>query len=135
MNNPSGYSDTELQLTAAWDDTLLIPVLMGIDLQTDEGDIQSLPIGFALKQNYPNPFNPSTTIPFQITDNAQVTLTIFDLLGEEVSTLIDDRLTSGFYEAPWDGRSSNGSVMSAGIYLYELKCNGLRDTGKMILLK
>ena len=135
LNNPSGYSDTELQLTAAWDDTLLIPVVMGIDLQTDEGDIQSLPTGFVLKQNYPNPFNPSTTIPFQITDNSQVTLTIFNLLGEKVSTLIDNRLTSGSYKASWDGKSSNGSVMSAGIYLYELKCNGHRDTGKMILLK
>jgi hypothetical protein len=85
---------------------------------------------YALYQNYPNPFNPITTIEFDIPKTSEVTLKIFDILGEEVATLVSDRLSAGSYSYEWDA-SQNAS----GVYIYRLKAGNYVETRKMILMK
>jgi Secretion system C-terminal sorting domain len=98
-------------------------------------NINSKPYKFKLYQNYPNPFNPTTNFEFQITDfpkerSGFVTLKIYNILGKEVSTLVNKDLPSGDYKYQW-----NASGFSSGIYFYQLKVNEFIDTKKLILLK
>jgi hypothetical protein len=90
----------------------------------------SVPRAFSLQQNYPNPFNPSTTIGFAIPVSSHVTLTIIDLLGRRVETLIDENREAGEYKVQW-----NAANLSSGLYFYRLKAAGYTDTKKLILLR
>jgi hypothetical protein len=91
----------------------------------------TLPASFSLEQNYPNPFNPSTTIRFQIAKTAEVTLKVFNLLGQEVASLFAGTRTPGSYEITFDAHA-----LASGIYFYRLSSSGGgADTRKMILLK
>lgn len=94
-----------------------------------ESNIQN-EFNYELKQNYPNPFNPTTTISFTLKDETYVTLTIFDVLGKKVTTLIDEKLTSGNHYVEFDG-----SQLNSGIYFYEIKAKNFRDIKKFILAK
>jgi photosystem II stability/assembly factor-like uncharacterized protein len=84
----------------------------------------------ALEQNYPNPFNPSTTIEFDLPKTSEVTLKIFNILGEEIATLVSDRLTAGNYSYEWDAGN-----MSSGVYLYRLEAGEYVETLKMVLMR
>lgn len=96
-----------------------------------DSDFANIPDGYALAQNYPNPFNPSTQIKFEIADNANVTLTVYDMLGRVVANLVNTRLQAGTHFYNFDAKN-----LSSGIYLYELKTdNGVRLTNKMTLVK
>jgi hypothetical protein len=88
------------------------------------------PLAFSLKQNYPNPFNPRTTIAFDIPKTSQVTLKIYNILGEEVTTLLSASLLSGSYKYEWDASS-----LASGVYLYRLEAEKYVETRKMVLLK
>ncbi|MEE8149921.1 MAG: FlgD immunoglobulin-like domain containing protein, partial [candidate division Zixibacteria bacterium] len=98
-----------------------------------------LPSSFQLNQNFPNPFNPSTTISFDLPTRSKVTLKVFNLLGQEVSTLIDKDLPANSYKVEWDGRSESGAPVASGIYFYKLIAeadnNAFVETKKMMLLK
>ena len=85
---------------------------------------------YQLNQNYPNPFNPSTTIKFQIPRSGFVTLKIYNLLGEEVGTLISGQLLSGSHSVKWDA-----SGMASGIYIYKLETESYWAVKKLVLLK
>jgi hypothetical protein len=80
--------------------------------------------------NYPNPFNPSTNVSFYLPKAGNVTLKIYDLLGREVATLVDDNLNAGSYSVEW-----NAANYSSGIYLYKLKSADFSETKKMLLVK
>lgn len=88
------------------------------------------PNDFALRQNYPNPFNPSTTIEFVIPEKSNVTLTVFNSIGEEVSTLINDKKEAGSYVVNFDATG-----FTSGIYYYKLQADNFVQTRKMILLR
>lgn len=90
----------------------------------------SVPYGFALEQNYPNPFNPSTTIKFSIPEKMNVTLKIFDLLGIEITTLINEELEAASYQTKF-----NADNLSSGIYFYQLSCPNFIINKKMLLIK
>jgi photosystem II stability/assembly factor-like uncharacterized protein len=90
----------------------------------------SQPDNFLLMQNYPNPFNPSTTIEYEIPKQSHVTIKIFDLLGREVATLVNDRESAGKYKIKFDG-----SGLSTGIYLYRMEAGNFSQTRKLILIK
>ncbi|GAB6283490.1 MAG: hypothetical protein STSR0008_22630 [Ignavibacterium sp.] len=87
-------------------------------------------LSFLLLQNYPNPFNPSTTIKYHISQNSFVVLKVFDVLGNEISTLVNEVKTPGEYDAEF-----NAINLSSGIYFYQLKAGSFIETKKMILLK
>jgi len=95
-----------------------------------------LPRTFSLGQNYPNPFNPATTIPLTLPEQAEMTLKIFNLLGQEISTLFDGTLPAGRHYFSWEGKNSYQKQMPSGVYIYQLRVtNGEHFTGKMVLLK
>jgi len=90
----------------------------------------TVPKKYSLSQNYPNPFNPSTTIRYELPHAAEVKLTIFDALGREVQTLVNEKSQPGTYEATFDG-----SALNSGVYFYKLITDGFTETKKMILIK
>jgi len=92
--------------------------------------VAEVPAQYTLEQNYPNPFNPATTIRFQIPKSEFVTLKIYNLLGEEVATLLSNQLISGFHSADWDA-----SRMASGVYFYRLEAGSYSSVKKMLLLK
>lgn len=89
-----------------------------------------VPDNFSLSQNYPNPFNPATNIKYDLPKNGFVTVKIFDILGKEIETLVNEKQTPGTYEVNW-----NASRYPSGVYFYRLVTDGFTDTKKMILLK
>ncbi len=91
---------------------------------------ESLPAAFTLEQNYPNPFNPSTTIQFSIAHAGSTSLRVFNILGQEIATLVNENLTAGSYEATFDVKN-----IASGVYLYELQTTGFTQTKKMLLTK
>jgi hypothetical protein len=100
-----------------------------------------LPYRFELSQNYPNPFNPTTTIEFSIHPPASggapspVRLDIFNVLGQQVRTLVDDVLPAGTHQVVWDATNDNGGRVATGIYLYRLRIGSESETKKMLFLK
>lgn len=91
---------------------------------------------FQLNQNYPNPFNPSTKISYQIPNFSKVTLKIFDILGNEVATLVDEEKMQGTYEVTFNLQpTTNHAQLTSGVYLYQLKAGNLVQSRKMILTK
>ncbi len=94
-----------------------------------------LPRTPSLDQNYPNPFNPSTAIEFSVPRTGAVTLRVYDVLGQQVATLVNDMLSAGYYRATWDGVNDSGSAVASGIYFYQLEADGSVLSKKMSLIK
>jgi hypothetical protein len=90
---------------------------------------------YELSQNYPNPFNPTTTIRFNLKENGAVRLTIYNLRGQEVRTLIATEMNAGQHEIIWDGKDEHGQLVPSGVYLYKLSVNGFVQTKKMSFVK
>ena len=105
-----------------------------IDDAVNIGKDKIQPEGFVLYQNYPNPFNPKTVISYQLPVNSNVTLKVFDILGNEIAVLVNEYLSAGDYEVEFFPESSIHQQAS-GIYLYQLKAGSFVETKKMILLR
>jgi len=130
-----------------YEDSITVSLLADVDEDEDNFSIQS----FELYQNYPNPFNPVTSIRFAVgrrqreaadggqrTANgsfAHATLTIYNILGRRVRTLVDELKRPGDYKVFWDGKDDRGKDVSSGIYFYVLEGDNYRETRKMTLLK
>ena len=94
-----------------------------------------LPITFALYQNFPNPFNPITALRYDLPDQAYVTLSIYDMLGREITQLANTTQEAGHSAVQWDATDSFGKSVSAGVYLYQIQAGEFVETKKMVLLK
>ncbi len=90
---------------------------------------------FRLNQNYPNPFNPSTTIRYNLPKESRVSLKIYNVLGQEVRTLVNRREGSGEHFVVWDGRNHLRHAVSSGVYLYRLEVDGKARVRKMMLIR
>ncbi len=100
----------------------------------DQQDTKT-PENYSLLQNYPNPFNGETTIKFQVSNESNVKLEIFNVLGEKVKTLVDEKKSSGFYSVRWDSRNDASKIMNSGIYFIRFISNNFSEIKKMLLLK
>jgi len=94
-----------------------------------------LPDVFALHQNYPNPFNPITTLRYDLPENSDVTIIIYDMLGRQVKTLVSQSQEAGYKSIIWNATNDYGKPVSAGIYLYQIQAGEYISTKKMVLLK
>ena len=94
-----------------------------------------LPREFKLNQNYPNPFNPITEISYELASDGFVKLSIFDMKGREIKTLIENIQLPGKNSVIWNATDNNGQPVSAGLYLYKIKYKGITKTRKMVLVK
>ena len=97
--------------------------------------INQLPHAFNLYNNYPNPFNPVTTLRYDLPEDALVNITIYDIMGRIVRTLINSQQNAGFKSIQWNATNDAGSPLSAGLYLYKIQADNLVQTRKMVLLK
>jgi hypothetical protein len=134
----------------------LSPDVVVTDVEDEKENIVNQPTQFVLEQNYPNPFNPTTKIRFVIpnevrnledfssqasrNDNALVTLKVYDVLGKEVTTLVNEEKPAGSYEVEFSakgGSASGGNAYSlpSGVYFYQLRSGDFIQTNKMILLR
>jgi hypothetical protein len=95
-----------------------------------EVEVNSPPTEYALFQNYPNPFNPSTVIKYDIPENGNVELSVYDILGKKITTLVSEYKSAGSYSAVFDA-----SGLTSGIYFYTLKTPGYTSTRKMLLVR
>ncbi|MDP2959815.1 MAG: FlgD immunoglobulin-like domain containing protein, partial [candidate division Zixibacteria bacterium] len=118
----------------------------GVDINIGRSDVgkdkNRLPEKVSLSQNYPNPFNPSTTIPFTVYGSQFIvhspiptTLIIYNLTGQKVRTLVNDKMMPGNYQVIWDGENDKGNKVSSGAYFYRFKAGENFETKKMIMLK
>jgi flagellar hook assembly protein FlgD len=98
-------------------------------------DELSLPTEYAIHQNYPNPFNPVTTLRYDLPENGLVNIIIYDMLGKNVKTLINQTQDAGYKSVIWDATNDYGKPVSAGIYLYQIQAGEYIQTKKMVLLK
>jgi hypothetical protein len=97
---------------------------------------QNIPYNYLLSQNYPNPFNPSTNIRYEIPKNGFVKLVVFDILGREIQTLVNEKQNAGSYEVTFNARQPGlGSNLSSGIYFYKLQSGNYTETKRMLLIK
>ena len=94
-----------------------------------------IPDVFALHQNYPNPFNPVTTLRYDLPENDHVNITIYDMLGRQVKTLVNQTHDAAYRSVIWDAANDYGKPVSAGIYLYQIQAGEYISTKKMVLLK
>ncbi|NIR51631.1 T9SS type A sorting domain-containing protein [candidate division KSB1 bacterium] len=111
---------------------------LGEEAQT----VAQLPKTFDLEQNFPNPFNPSTVIRFKLPEAAQVTLTIYDVLGRRVRTLVSNAAyAAGVHKLTWDGRDDSGNSAASGVYVYRIEITGTRtnqhfsETRKLVFIQ
>ena len=102
-------------------------------IDDDNNDI--LPVKFTLYQNYPNPFNPITRIDYNLPIASDVTLKVYNILGQEVKTLVDVREKAGHKTVYWDGKNNANKSVASGLYLYRLTAEDFTETKKMLLLK
>jgi hypothetical protein len=90
---------------------------------------------FALHQNYPNPFNPVTTLQYDLPEDALVNITIYDMMGRQVKTLVNGSQTAGYRTTQWNATNDRNEPVSSGLYIYTIQASDYTQTKKMVLLK
>jgi hypothetical protein len=113
---------------------LCFPVITYSDVAVG-GEGKPIPYSFSLNQNRPNPFNPSTVIDYSVARKSQVNISVFNILGQTVKTLVDREADAGQYQAVWDGVDENGNQVASGIYFYKMSTAGFVETRKMVLMR
>jgi hypothetical protein len=127
------YYLSQIDLSGA---TSRSPVIEVLRMATAVAQAQALPTINALWQNYPNPFNPETTISFDLHSEGVITLTVYDLAGQVIRTLIDQQpMAAGRYKSVWDGRDGSGALVGSGVYLYQIRAGDFTSMKKMTLLQ
>jgi hypothetical protein len=106
-----------------------------LDPNGAEGDKPLVPYTFDLGQNYPNPFNPSTVINYSVEHKTEVELSVFNILGQHVATLVNEEMDAGVYQVVWDGNDESGHHVASGIYFYKMITKDFVETRKMVLMR
>ena len=95
----------------------------------------SIPKEFSLSQNYPNPFNSTTLIQYGLKENVNVKITVYDILGRVVKSLVNDYQDAGFRSVTWDGTDNSGSSVATGLYIYKIEAGDFVSAKKMLMIK
>jgi len=119
---------SNIDLIAAWIDE---GALEELNIKNNK----ALPERFTLHQNYPNPFNPVTNLDYDLPEDAMVNITVFDMMGKVVRTLVNDQQSAGYKTLQWNAMSNSGQPVSSGLYIYTIQVGEFSKTRKMILLK
>ncbi len=100
-----------------------------------DSDGPAVPLTYGLDQNMPNPFNPSTTLAYSVARKGMVNITVFNILGQNVKTLLSEDVAPGNYEVVWDGNDNSGAQVASGIYFYKMVTKDFVETKKMVLMR
>jgi hypothetical protein len=123
-----------------------ITLLGGVPLSLGNTDTRAVPMDFFLSQNYPNPFNPITSISYRLPEISHIELTVYNLLGKKVRTLVRQQQEAGNYQVQWNGRDGEGDDVASGMYVYRITYTPLvsplkggqrrvSETRKMLLVR
>ena len=102
----------------------------GVEVTVDDSEVT--PIEFALHQNYPNPFNPETNIQFDVAEYSHVSVSIFNLVGQKVASLVNQNMDAGVYTIKWSGLNEGGLALPSGMYFYEMKTSKYHSIKKLV---
>ena len=97
--------------------------------------IETPAVTYGLSQNIPNPFNPATLIEYQLAEPGNVHIVIYNLLGQEIRTLVREEMAQGHYSVLWDGTNEMGNQVASGVYMYRMSAGDFTQTQRMMLLK
>jgi len=133
------YEDMNCEAAGSYDSTAYALVLgiceyLGLDLTQIQNEADK-PSGYSLLQNYPNPFNPVTKLRYDLPENSHVNITIYDMLGRAVKTMVNQHQNAGHRSIIWDGTNDYDNTVSTGIYLYQIQAGAYTRTKKMVFLK
>lgn len=133
----NGDSYDEIMISSHFDGTHTGEVFIFTSAPTsvNESNEKGQLNNFHLNQNYPNPFNPETIIEYVLPENSQVKLSIYNILGQHIKTLIDEYQKAGYKKITWDGKDKTGRQVSSGVYFYKIKADDFTSSKKMLLLK
>jgi hypothetical protein len=135
-NLPGTSMDPELLNVVCGYPDMNNPMVVSTQALVSVDDQQSVPVAFALSQNYPNPFNPSTQISFDIPEASElVSLSIYNIIGQNINTLVSGSMNAGRYTQEWDATDELGSPVASGIYFYELRSSNFVSRKKMLLIR
>lgn len=127
---------TDQEDTALGDNSIYVTILESdIAVKVELPDLSTLPSGFELHQNFPNPFNPETVIQYDIPRAGQVKITVHNLLGETIATLVDEYKGLGTHRVTWNGKDFNGVNVPSGVYIYTIIAGDFKQSKQMTLLK
>ena len=139
VDGTNRYGEADVIESLKLDSDRTLKLRLGTGLLDEVGDASGstvqLPRAFSLAQNSPNPFNPSTTISYTVAQPTQVSLTVYDLRGRTVKTLVERFVDAGTYQVQWYGKDSKGRPASSGVYFYRLQADEFSMVRKMVLLK
>ena len=135
-----GSAETSLNVATSATDVSGGQLILTPQGTTGVGRQPAAPSAFTLSQNYPNPFNPSTRITFTLAAQSNVTLRVFNVLGQEIATLQSGAMTAGTHDAIWSGKDNAGRSVASGVYFYRLNATSINgqtfnSIRKMVLLK
>lgn len=126
----------EVEIYTQADATPMVAQFNGqMNAQSEQPGVVELPMSFSIDQNYPNPFNPETTIQYQLPIESKVSLTIHNLMGQEIVSLVQGIRSAGYHSVTWNGRDARGGKAPSGVYLYNFSAGDFRMTKKMILIE
>jgi len=133
------YEDMNCEAAGNYDSTAYALILgvceyLGLDLSKIQLEA-TMPSSYSLLQNYPNPFNPVTKLRYDLPENSHVNITIFDILGREVKTIVNQYQNAGHRSITWNATNDRGHSVSAGVYLYRIQAGNYTLAKKMVLLK
>ena len=131
MLDPTQVGQVDIAQAILSDSGNHINTLIGAHLS----DVRALPEDYALTQNFPNPFNPETIVPFAVPVSGEVSVVIYNVLGQEVITLASGVRDAGFYRLAWNGQDHLGRSVASGIYFVRLVAGDFTGVRKMLLLK
>jgi hypothetical protein len=140
--NPIEMQSPNHSLTYYWNDySNGRPEVRSVNPEVEAGQVfysnpeMAIPTKFALHQNSPNPFNPTTRVAFDMPAAGDVEITVFNVLGQRVTDLVNGYREAGSYDVIWDGKDDAGQSVASGVYFYRIKTDQFNDTKKMLLLK
>ena len=125
-------------ITISYPESNIPNLTINLEINVEGGllDIdENLPFVYSLQQNYPNPFNPTTTIQFSVPDRSKTDLKVFDIMGREVITLVNQTLEPGYHQIIWNGRNGFGQSIASGMYFTVMRSENFKAVKKMVLLK
>jgi hypothetical protein len=136
LNRISTLNDRIIIFESFSSETGIISISTGQHFFKDAVDPNAeIPMTYSLDQNYPNPFNPNTLIKYAIPKQSNVTIDVYNILGQKVVTLYDGEKPPGFYSITWNSLNAAGSTVASGIYFYKISAGEFLDTKKMVLIK
>ncbi|MFT5368238.1 MAG: hypothetical protein ACI8V2_003201 [Candidatus Latescibacterota bacterium] len=118
-------------------DGVLVDLAGSIDAinHIEIGSLVPVPTDYSLDQNLPNPFNPSTTIKYQLPSSGDVSMIVYNLLGQQVRNLVKETMDAGFHSVVWDGKDELGKQVASGVYIYRIQSGDFSTAKRMMLLK